>query len=63
MTYRITAESLHHSDGEQATITVLPRRTLVTETMALYLNGKEKREFVFDALKSNRSETLEHHSL
>ena len=63
LTYRITAESLRYSDGEQATITVLPRRTLVTETMALYANGKEKREFVFDALKEKHSPTLEHKSL
>ena len=63
LTYRITAQSDTHSDGEQSVITVLPRRTLVTETMALYLNGKEQREFVFDALKSNQSETLEHHGL
>ncbi|MBQ8220385.1 MAG: hypothetical protein IJZ31_04120 [Bacteroidaceae bacterium] len=63
LTYRITAESLQYSDGEQATITVLPRRTLVTETMALYVNGKEKREFVFDALKEKHSPTLEHKSL
>ncbi len=62
-TYRITAESLRYSDGEQATITVLPRRTLVTETMALYVNGKEKREFVFDALKEKHSPTLVHKSL
>ncbi len=63
LTYRITAESLRYSDGEQATITVLPRRTLVTETMALYVNGKEKRKFVFDALKEKHSPTLEHKSL
>lgn len=63
LTYRITARGETHSDGEQGVITILPRRTLVTETMALYLNGKEKREFVFEALRSNRSETLEHHSL
>ena len=63
LTYRITAESLRYSDGEQATITVFPRRTLVTETMALYVNGKEKREFVFDTLKKHHSETLEHKSL
>lgn len=60
LTYRITVENLRYSDGEQAIIPVLPRRTLVTETMALYINGKEKREFVFDALANNRSETLEH---
>lgn len=63
LTYRITVESLRYSDGEQATIKVLPRRTLVTETMALYVNGKEKREFVFDALKEKHSPTLEHKSL
>lgn len=63
LTYRITAQSGTHSDGEQGTIIILPRRTLVTETMALYVNGKEKREFVFEALKSNHSETLEHHRL
>ena len=63
LTYRITAESLRYSDGEQARITVLPRRTLMTETMALYINGTEKRESIFDALKENHSETLEHKSL
>ena len=63
LTYRITAQSDTHRDGEQGIITILPRRTLVTETMALYLNGKEKREFVFEALKGRHSETLEHHSL
>ena len=63
LTYRITAQSGTHGDGEQGTIIVLPRRTLVTETMALYLNGKETREFTFEALKANRSTTLAHHSL
>lgn len=63
LTYRITARGETHSDGEQGTITILPRRALVTETMSLYLNGKEKREFTFDALKGNQSKTLEHHSL
>ena len=63
LTYSITVESLRYSDGEQAKIAVLPRRTLATETMALYTNGTEKREFVFDALKDNHSETLEHKSL
>ena len=63
LTYHITAQSNTHSDGEKGVIAVLTRRFLVTETMSLYINGKEKREFTFDALKNNRSETLEHHSL
>ena len=63
LVYRITASSPRHSDGEQSTIAILPRRTLVTETMAIYTNGTEKRHFLFDALASNRSATLEHKSL
>ena len=63
LSYRITAQTKQHSDGEQGRIDILPRRTLVTETMALYTNGTEKHEFVFDRLRSNSSETLEHHSL
>ena len=63
LTYRITAQGQTHRDGEQGTIRVLPRRTLATETMALYANAGEKREFVFEALKEHRSTTLEHHSL
>ena len=63
LTYRITAHSTRHSDGEQSSIAILPRRTRVTETMALYINGKEKREFTFASLHGNRSATLEHHRL
>ena len=63
LTYHISVRSLRHSDAEQATIPILPRRTLVTETMALYSNGAEKREFVFEALQTNDSPTLEHKSL
>ncbi len=63
LTYRITAHTESHSDGELGEIIILPRRTLVTETMALYTNGSEKREFVFETLKNNRSNTLEHKSL
>lgn len=63
LAYRIVAQSELHTDGEQGEIAILPRRTLVTETMTLYTNGTEKREFVFDALKGNLSKTLEHKSL
>lgn len=63
LTYRITAHSTRHSDGEQASIAILPRRTLVTETLALYTNGHEKRDYTFASLLDNRSSTLEHHRL
>ena len=63
LTYRITAQGTRYSDGELGTIAILPRRALVTETMALYTHGTEKREFIFDALRTNDSKTLEHKSL
>lgn len=63
LTYRTTAYSPQHSDGEQGQITILQRRTLVTETTALYINGNEKREHTFDALALNRSTTLQHQNL
>ena len=63
LTYRITAHTESRSDGELGKIVILPRRSLITETMALYTNGSEKREFVFETLKNNRSNTLEHKSL
>lgn len=63
LTYRISAQGATLSDGEQGTLTVLPRRTLVTETLALYTNGKEKRDYTLASLHGNRSATLEHHRL
>ena len=63
LTYRITAQGATLADGQQGTLTVLPRRTLVTETLALYTNGKEKRDYTFTSLLDNRSTTLEHHRL
>ena len=63
LTYRITAQGTRNSDGELGTITILPRRALVTKTMALYTHGTEKREFIFDDLRTNDSKTLEHKSL
>ena len=63
LTYRITAQGAALADGQQGTLTVLPRRTLVTETLALYTNGQEKRDYTFASLLDNRSATLEHHRL
>ena len=61
--YHISARSLTHSDAEQATITILPRRALVTETISLFNNGNEQRDFLFESLANNNSKTLEHKSL
>jgi hypothetical protein len=52
------------SDGEENTIPVLSNRMLVTESLPLNMNGKEKKDFKFEKLlQSGNSETLNNHSL
>ncbi|MDD4149920.1 MAG: alpha-2-macroglobulin family protein, partial [Bacteroidales bacterium] len=58
---RITAESKHHSDGEERIIPILTNRMLVTETMPLPVRKAGTTEFVMKKLKTNNSSTLKHH--
>jgi len=52
------------SDGEENTLPVLSNRMLVTESLTLNMNGKEKKDFKFEKLlQSGNSETLNNHSL
>lgn len=57
ITYRITAESGAHTDGEENTIPVVTNRMLVTETMPMWIKGKETKTFTFNAFKNNLSPT------
>lgn len=55
MTYRIVAmatssDGTRHSDGEEATLPVLPNRMLVTESLNLYVNGNKSKTFEFPLL-------------
>lgn len=62
--YRITAESGHYSDGEEAALPVLPNRMLVTESMPIHMRGNGTKNFTFEKLlQSNGSQTLQHQSL
>lgn len=52
------------SDGEENTIPVLTNRTLVTETLPLYIKPNEQQKnFTFTKLLTSNSETLQHQSL
>lgn len=62
-TYRITAFNERHNDGEQAMMAVLPNRQLVTESMAMYINGKGEKEYKLQHLAENNSTTLQHERL
>ena len=53
ITYRMTAASDTHTDGQQEVIPVLSSRTVVTESVSLFNNGKETRDFELKALSGN----------
>jgi hypothetical protein len=64
ITYRITAVSGTYSDGEEMTIPVLTNRMLVTESLPLWVNGRNTKTFSFGKLlNSASSSTLTHHKL
>lgn len=60
---RIRAEGRTHSDGEQHLVAVLPSRSMVTQTLPFGLTGKGSKTVTMNALKNNRSETLENYRL
>lgn len=60
---RIIAESETFSDGEQHVISVLPDRMLVTESMTMNINGSQTKDFTFDKLINNKSNTLSNYRL
>ncbi|MBQ9639084.1 MAG: hypothetical protein IJV22_05975 [Bacteroidales bacterium] len=61
--YRIVARGENCSDGEQGEIPVLSNRTLITESMAMYINGKGEKQFTLSSLATVNSSTLKHHAL
>jgi hypothetical protein len=64
MVWRITARSGNNSDAEEDALPVLSNRILVTETLAIHMNGAGTKNLRFEKLlQSGSSETLQHQSL
>lgn len=61
--YRIVATSGEFSDGEESALPILTNRTMVTETMPIYIREGQSKKFEFEKLKNNNSSTLEHFKL
>ncbi|MBP5548420.1 MAG: hypothetical protein J6X58_05995 [Bacteroidales bacterium] len=65
--YKVVARGNDCSDGEQATIPLLPSRQLVTESMAFYINGQGEKTMELKHLTaidtSAANFTLSNHSL
>jgi hypothetical protein len=58
--HTVVASAGNFSDGERSMAPVLTNRTLVTETLPLWVRGNERRSFVLKSLQTNDSETLKH---
>jgi uncharacterized protein YfaS (alpha-2-macroglobulin family) len=63
ITYKVVAKAGDFSDGEQKPIPVLTNRMLVTESLPLPIRAYQTKEFKFDKLINNKSNTLVHHKL
>ncbi|GAB2635478.1 hypothetical protein GCM10026987_37160 [Belliella aquatica] len=63
LAYKVSFASEKYSDGEKNVLPILSKRILMTETMSLWANRGEIRNFSFEKLKNNQSSTLESKSL
>ncbi|WP_299519391.1 alpha-2-macroglobulin family protein, partial [uncultured Flavobacterium sp.] len=59
--YKIVAKSGNFSDGEENILPVLSNKILITESIPIWVKGNSKKEYVFENLKNNSSETLKSH--
>ncbi|QCX54237.1 alpha-2-macroglobulin [Elizabethkingia sp. JS20170427COW] len=56
---KVVAMSGSLSDGEQIVIPIFENRTLVTETLPIFVKAGQTKTFTFDKLKNNSSQTIE----
>ncbi|MGV3541162.1 MAG: alpha-2-macroglobulin family protein, partial [Rufibacter sp.] len=63
LTYRITAQTKGHADGEENTLPVLPNSILVTETMPMLVRPGQTKSFTLEKLVQPKSTTLQSQTL
>ena len=63
ITWQIVAKSNQFADGEENTLPVLTNRTLVTESLPLFVKGDTTKMFEFTKLLNQQSKTLQHQSV
>ena len=63
ITWQIVAKSNQFADGEENTLPVLTNRTLVTESLPLFVKGDTTKKFEFTKLLTQQSKTLQHQSV
>lgn len=63
VTYKVLAKAGNYSDGEEGFLPVLTNRTLVTETLPMWVRSDQTKTFTLEKLRDNTSTTLKHHKL
>ncbi|WP_158825660.1 alpha-2-macroglobulin family protein [Mucilaginibacter lacusdianchii] len=63
VTYRLTAESAEHTDGEENTLPILSNRMLVTESVPMLVRAGQTRNFTLDKMVQPQSTTLQSKTL
>ncbi|CAM4314901.1 alpha-2-macroglobulin family protein [Gillisia hiemivivida] len=61
VTYRILAKAGNFSDGEENLLPVLKNRMLVKESIPFFVRAGEKKDYFFESLLDNKSESLQNH--
>lgn len=59
--YKIVVKSDNFSDGEENIIPILSNKILMTESIPIWVKGNAKKEYIFENLKNNSSQTLKNH--
>ncbi len=63
VTYRIVAKAGDFSDGEESILPILTNRMLVTETLPISIKENQTKEYRFDKLIDNKSNSLQNFNL
>ena len=63
VSYKVVAKADNFSDGEQGFLPVLTNRTLVTETLPMWVRSNQTKTFILEKLRDNTSTSLRHHKL
>jgi len=63
VTWRIIAKAGSFADGEENSLPVLTNRTLVTESLPLFIKDDTTKKFEFTKLLMQKSESLKHESV
>lgn len=59
--YKILAKAGNYSDGEESLIPVISNNLLVTESIPVWVRENSKKQYTFENLKNNKSNTLRNH--